>query len=346
MSRTRPLPLLAVVLVISAASPAAADEAPPTDVPAKAGGEPTALQAAAGPLVADAKAEPEWRTDPNPGIRKVLGLPPRCADPFDGFSRPVTNLSFHHPFLWNEIRPVYVHHWFPETSALQGGHLDAYAIQIHAKLTERIGFTAWKDGYVDLDSGAFEDEEGFADLAFGFKVKVWEDAATPAILTVGLGYETTGIGDEEVLEGEGDGFFDAFASCARGFEGWNFIGTAGCYIPRTRQMDVQTFHWHLHADVPLSPAFAVLAEVNGFHYLDDGERNAGFGPDVPLGFEGFDYTTLGAGGVDGNDVVSGALGFRWRLSDDVSVGAAWEVALTDREDVIDKRLTVDLVLRF
>lgn len=86
--------------------------------------------------------------------------------------------------------------------------------------------------------------------------------------------------------------------------------------------------------------------MNGFHYVEDAERNAGFGPTVPLGFEGFDYTTLGSDEVHGNDVISGAIGFRWKFSDDVSLGAAWEVPLTDREDVLDKRLTIDLSLRF
>lgn len=156
------------------------------------GSAPTALAAAAEPIVADGASE--WRTEPNFGLRKMLGFEPRCRDVFDDFARPVTNLSFHHPFIWNEIRPLFVQHWFPETSALDGGDLRAYALQIHVALSQDVQLTAWKDGYVDFDSGAFEDETGFADFALGVKVKVWEDVEAPAIFTAGLGYETTFAG--------------------------------------------------------------------------------------------------------------------------------------------------------
>lgn len=279
------------------------------------------------------------------GLREWLGYERRAPDPFDHFARPVTNLQFHHPFIWSELRPLFMNHWFPKDSALGGGKLRAYAFQIFLKLSEDWQFTAYKDGYVRIDPDAtVPDDSGYADFAVGFKWKAWEDKSAPAIFSLGLGYELT-TGDEEVLEGE-EGIFDLYGSYARDLGPANFITTAGFLLPTDSDEAVRVFHWHAHLDIPLTCTFAPLVELNAFHYMSDAERNAGFGPTVPLGFEGFDYTNLGADDVKGNTVMTGAIGFRWFISGDVTLGMAYEVPLTDREDVIDRRLTLDLTFRF
>jgi hypothetical protein len=67
------------------------------------------------------------------------------------FARPVTNLNFNHPFIWNEFRPVFIHQEFPDDSALAGGNARIYAAQIWLKLTDRLQLIADKDGYVDFN---------------------------------------------------------------------------------------------------------------------------------------------------------------------------------------------------
>ncbi len=332
--------ILFVLTVLALPGIAHAGDLPPAPGPHA----PSALDEAIAPLlVENDAAASEARS--RPGVREWLGLPERREDAFEDFARPVTNINFHHPFVRNEARPLFMYHWFPETNALDGGSLRLYAMQLHLALTDDLQFTLYKGGYVDLDAGAFEDDRGFADFAFGLKYKVWEDAETPAALAFGLGYEGKS-GDREVLEGMGAGFFDVFASYARKVAPVNVIATAGVFLPRDDDEDNRTYHWHLHADYPVSDRFSPLVEINGFHYDGSATRNAGLGRGTPLGVEGYDYTTLGAGGVRGNDVITGALGFRYALSEDISFGAAWEVPLTSREDVFDRRLTLDLVLRF
>ncbi len=304
----------------------------------------SALVAASRPLAADGDAVATPR-DPVVGLRSWLGLEARKPDPFEGFARPVTNINFHHPFIRNEVRPLFMYHWFPETGAVDGGSMRLYAMQLHLALSDDIQFTLYKGGYVDLDAGAFDDDSGFADFAFGLKYKVWEDTVDLAALAFGIGYESK-FGDREVLEAMGAGFFDVFTSYARQIGDVNVIATGGVFLPRDSGEDNRTYHWHLHADYPVTPSFSPLVEVNGFHYDGNADRNAGLGPSVPLGIEGYDYTTLGAGDVRGNDVITGALGFRYALSEDISLGAAWEVPLTTRKDVFQKRLTLDVVLRF
>ena len=326
------------VLSLSAAAEGGEDShvAPP--------GDGTELTAAARPLVDDEQVEASTRSE-EAGLRSLLGLAAREKDPFEGFARPITNINFHHPFIRNEVRPLFMYHWFPETNAVDGGSLRLYAMQLHLALTSDLQFTLYKGGYVDLDAGAFDDDRGFADFAFGLKYKLWEDVEEPAALAVGVGYETKS-GDRAVLEGMGSGFFDVFTSYAREVGDVNVIATAGVFLPRNSSEDNRTYHWHLHADYPLTPSLSPLVEVNGFHYDGNAHRNAGLGRDAPLGVEGYDYTTLGADDVRGNDVITGALGMRYALSEDISLGAAWEVPLTSRKDVFQKRLTLDLVLRF
>jgi hypothetical protein len=314
------------------------------------------LSDASAPLVAGSKIEAHAAMDSHDmadpkgpqGLRRWLGLEPREADRYDDFSRPVTNVNFHHPFIWNEIRPLLMYHSFPETSVLDGGHLKLYAVQAFFKLTDEIQFMAYKDGWVDFKSGVFKDDDGFADIALGLKIKLWEeldDEKEKAIFSVGVGYEFTN-GDDEVLEGEGDGFFDVFASYAREMGDLNFIGTGGVFLPRDGDEDNRTYHWHLHLDTNLTDNLQPLIEINGFYYDSDAERNAGLGPTVPLGIEGFDYTTLGADDVRGNNVITGAVGFRHHISEDISWGLAYEKPITSRKDVMSKRWTMDIVLRF
>jgi hypothetical protein len=312
------------------------------------GASPSDLAGAAAPLAdtAEGAAAPKTRDHGEGGLNCLMGVERRKPDPWDDFARPVTNLSFHHPFIWNEIRPLFIYHAFPDSGITEGGNLRAYAMQIHAKITDDVQFTAYKDGYVDFNPHrTLEEDHGWADLAFGFKFKVWENLESPAIFTLGVGYETTS-GDEEVLQGGDGDLIDAFGSYARKIGPLNFIATAGFLIPLDSDEAVETLHAHAHVDLPVTDHLSALVEVNAFHYMSDAESNAGLGPSVPLGFEGFDYTNLGADDVNGNDVVTVGVGFRWFMTNDVSLGAAVELPVTDRDDVIDKRLTVDLVLRF
>ena len=338
--------LAAAAGILAMGAFAYADENPCAD------GKDTALKDAAKPLVAESEDAPHATMDADgrapAGVRKWLDMEPRKATPFDHFARPVTNVNFHHPFIWNELRPLFMYHSFPETGIMDGGHLKLYAFQVFFALTEDIQFMAYKDGYVDFKPGVFDNDTGFADIAFGAKFKVWEDLDGehgPATFAVGLGYETTS-GSTGILEGKGDGFFDLFGSYARSLGEFNFIGTGGVFLPRDKDEDNRTYHWHVHVDTHLGDNLQPLIEINGFHYDGNAERNAGLGPNVPLGIEGYDYTTLGSDNVRDNDVVTGAIGFRHHISEDISWGLAYEKPLTNRRDVMSKRWTMDIVFRF
>jgi hypothetical protein len=325
-------------LVVAAAGCASA---PRNEIPLSAMGSDGPVADGAAPAGA---AEIPSAKSTSPDLEKALGLFPRNSGPFDDFARPITNLDFHHPFIWNEIRPVYAYHWLPDHGLLDGGSLKVYACQINVALTDKLGITAYKDGYVHLDSNALPGDRGFADLAGGLKYKVYENLDAMYVATLGVGYEDYHMGDAEVLEGQGHGIFDPFVSVAKEWCGFHWIATVGAKLPRHSYEDNRAIHWHLHTDFEAFKDVNAVFELNGMHYMESARRNAGLG--VPLGIEGFDYTNLGSEGVDGNDVITWGVGFRWKLDKDISVGAAFERPLSDHKDVFQQRVTLDVTYRF
>src|SRR3546814_19528689 len=54
----------------------------------------------------------------------------------------------------------------------------------------RLGFIATKDGYADAHfDEALDDEDGFSNIAFGFKYAILSDPESESLLTAGLRYE-------------------------------------------------------------------------------------------------------------------------------------------------------------
>jgi hypothetical protein len=300
------------------------------------------------PAVSDLTAQPDlnqWLAMEDAAGADPVGealMSPGC-DPFDGFARPVTNLDFRHPFIVNEIRLIYMHHNFPEDSALGGGNANVYAAQAYFRLTPWLQLTATKDGYTDFNPDAFPDEEGWNDLAAGLKINLIHDPARQMALSIGGSYEWT-QGSKDILQGGGDGLYDVYLSMAKGCGRTHFIGTAGFQIPGDSSEDNKVFHYHAHIDHYITECFAPLVELNGYHYMSNADRNGGLG--IPLDFEGFDYTSLGASDVKGNDVVTLGVGFRYDINQCMSLGTAYEWALTEREDVFDDRITCDLSISF
>jgi hypothetical protein len=65
---------------------------------------------------------------------------------------------------------------------------------------------------------------------------------------------------------------------------------------------------------------------------------------VPVG--GQDLFNLGSTGIGGNDVVTGAFGVKYKPRTNMEIGVAYEFPYTRRKDIIQNRLTVDLIVRF
>lgn len=245
---------------------------------------------------------------------------------------------FEPPMIQSNVQLVAIHHEFPETGVPGGGDLQALALQGRVALTERLALIATKDGYVDFNPGGLPDDEGFTDISGGLKYAFYDNPEERIMLTGGLLYEDTS-GDKDVLQGNGSGMWRPFLSGLWGGDSVNTILTVGGNLPVSSSREPTSVDAHIHVSPANSGAFVPLVEVNGIYYVDDAN-----GP--PVALELVDYGTLGSSQVKGQTFVSGAVGGRWRMTQNMDLGIAYERAITTRKYIFDQRITADWVIRF
>ena len=256
----------------------------------------------------------------------------------------LTNPIFNEtPYITTEVRPFYFYHEIPDDFVTEGGHVHLVGLQLRVALTERLGFIATKDGYADLNfDEVLEDEEGFANIAFGFKYAVISEPETETIVTTGLRYEIP-INDLETggieLQGDGDGFLNPFITGARAFGDLGLQASLGANIALDSDADTSILHYSLHTDYEVYPGLFPLLELNGFTAIDNGSRSTGALSDL----DGVDVLNFGSEDRDTTVTVGG--GFRYQLNNNVQFGVGGETPVTDKDDTIfDYRVYFDLVL--
>lgn len=265
-----------------------------------------------------------------------------AAPPADWAQRladPVTDpYLFESPVIESSLRPVVARHDFPDSSIFGGGHLDLFALQLRWAVNDRLAVIATKDGWVELEPGTGGDSDGLTDIAGGVKYAFVDDPQAGVLVTGGLVFEGSN-GDSDVLQGNGDGAWRPFVSAGWDQGPQNLIATVGAFLPMDGHAESQYLDWHLHWSYEADEHWLPLLEVNGLHYTNNGTA-------LPVNFEAVDYGNLGAADVEGNDVITGAIGSRYRIDRNSDLGLAWEQPLTTRKDIFESRITLDYVLRF
>lgn len=272
-------------------------------------------------------------------------------------TRPVTNpVYLEDPDVGTSIHPIFMQHKLPDTLNTElgdipvGGDVQVYALQFEIKLAENLSLIAVKDGYVDANPDAtLSEASGIADLAAGLKYVFLRDADTVA--SIRATYEIP-IGDDEVWQGQGDGAFNPGVTIRKDMNGLQSIATAGGIIAVSDE-DSTLGYASLHLSKPVCSYFTPLLEVNYFRVLDAGDggkrfqKHADGGVPAVARWEGGDLINLGATNAeDEPDFVSLGLGFRIPLSENIDLGAAYEIPLTDdKNSLMDSRITVDAVIR-
>lgn len=257
---------------------------------------------------------------------------------FSDFISPMTNpVFFEDPRTLTEARIIYMHHKVPLTAL--GGDVNLVAVQLRAALTERLSIIATKDGFVTSTNPLIED--GWADVNAGLKYNLYADHERQRLLSAGFTYELP-VGSTRTLQGNGDGLFHAFLTGGAAFGDNNhWVSGAGLLLPGDRAAESSIAYWSNHFDHRFAGTkIYAFAEVNWYHYMSSG-RDFTLAP-----IEGGDLFNFGAVGVAGNDIVTGAFGLKYKPSNRVELGIAWEKPLTERRDVLDNRLTVDCILRY
>ena len=274
------------------------------------------------------------------GLSGLLGSLEGIIKPSDNcfncFLSPMTNPTFFEdPRTLTEARLIYLHHKVPLTAG--GGDVNLVAVQLRAALSERLSIIATKDGYLTSTNPLIDD--GFADINVGLKYNLIRDPRRQLVYSVGATYELP-VGSTRSLQGNGDGTFHLFGTGGTRIAGWNALLAHGVIIPvdGAAESEWGYISGHLSHRIADTNLF-FLSEINAYHYWDSG--NGGLD-----GVEGGDLINLGSRNVEDNDIVTGAFGVKYKPHNGLEVGVAWENPLTKRRDVLDNRLTVDVIVRY
>ncbi len=271
---------------------------------------------------------------------------------------------FEDPYITSGVNFVGIWHEFPDDSVFMGGQIGVLALQIRLAITERLAFIATKDGYAFLDSDnpLIRDDEGFFNLGLGFKYAAWtwQGENQSAIVTPSLRYEIPS-GQQDVLQGtQGDGILIPAVSWAYQHGNWHVVSALGGNAPLDDEKNSSNLFYNFHVDHSFPVGGDVLRfivpfiELSGIHWAGsgDGSRNVKttiggvpIGAAAP-GFEGVDVINLGNSNVKGNEFITMGWGVRLPLAWGLDVGASYERPLTDREDLWEQRVTLNVTWEF
>ena len=272
--------------------------------------------------------------------------------------RPLTNPVWHGPAnVETSVHPIFMHQALPKTLDTDlgkvpvDGDFQLYALQFEVQLAPKLSLVAVKDGYVDFNpDDTLAEADGLADLAAGLKYVFHEGDGT--VVSARLVYELP-TGDDEVWQGNGDGVIAPAVTCMTMYDNKVQLGgTVGLQIGVSEEDSDQIYHaWHL--SYALTEQLFPLVEINHFHTFDGGDSGTRFDKHVEGGvpsvvhFEGGDLVNLGAGNADDDDQITLGLGARWKIRDNIAIGAAYEFPLTDDEEgLMDSRITADVHYTF
>ncbi len=265
-----------------------------------------------------------------------FGIVKKSDTCFNDFISPITNPTyFEDPRNLSELRFIYAHHTIPQ--AALGGDVNVFAMQFRARLTERLSLIATKDGYMTTSSPLLDD--GFMGINAGFKYNLFADACKGTITSTGFVYEIPS-GSTRNFQQYGNGQWHLFATHGRRI-GCNahWLSATGVRLPNDDNLQNRMMYWSNHLDYRVTRKLYALTELNWYNWASSGNG--------PLnGVEGGDLFSLGSSNVTGNDIVTQAVGFKYKGKPTRELGFAYEYLLTERRDVMKDRVTVDYIIRY
>ncbi|MGB0775527.1 MAG: transporter, partial [Akkermansiaceae bacterium] len=293
------------------------------------------------------------------GTETALPEPAQVSGGFENVRRPISNPTlFDLAIPRTQVRPIYLHQNMPNkiNSSLGkldlGGDFTVMALQFEYAVNERFSIVAMKDGYIDFDpSATLSNATGFADLAAGVKYAFILDPANQLAVSGSAVIELP-TGDDDVWQGNGDGALSLNVSAVKLTGNWQLAGALGVHLPFDTDDESTTAFASAHVGYSVTDRLYALAELNWYGVLSDADGNANFkkhvGGAVPavIDFEGGDLVNFGASDPNSN-IVTAAVGLRYKLNNRVDLGIAYEFPLTDEEDnLMENRITLDMVVTF
>ena len=248
------------------------------------------------------------------------------------------------------IRGMAINHQTPDfvsaggAPVAVGGDVNILALQIEYALNDRLSIVASKDGFIDFnpDSTPFTDQTGFANLAAGLKYAFIYDEVNDFAMSV-TGQLELPTGNRDVFQGRGDGAALVTLSAVKLLDKWQFSGATGVNIPFDSNEEATTGFASAHVSYQLTERFTPVVELNLYHTISAGNVGS-----VPTDFEGGGFFNFGSPNGEVNEnIVTAAIGARYKINEALSLGAAYEVPLTEEEEnFMDSRLTLDFTYKF
>ena len=277
----------------------------------------------------------------------------------DGFVMPIISpYQFEDPFITTGVNLVGIWHDWPGDSVFGGGDAWIIALQARIAITDRLAFIATKDGIVfnqPENKGLLRDEQGFFDIGAGFKYLAYQSETLWIAPSLRMDIP---VGEDDVFSGNGDGvLIPDLSFAAKPFGELQVIGDLGFRIALDSDEESTSLFYHLHLAYPLHEYFVPLVELSATHWLDGGDGTLEVDTKLatlPLSvaqaalgtgeFEGADVVNLGSKGIAGASLVTMAFGFRIPLSSSTSLGGAYEIPVTSREDIFNQRVSMMLTV--
>jgi hypothetical protein len=276
---------------------------------------------------------------------------------FDYLISPVTNpFFFEDPRALTEVRPIFIYQSAPSGNPyFHGGHSEFFGTQARVAITDRFSLVLNELGFVSLNpynpTPAIGKDTGFAELKLGPKYTFIRNPCTGSVLAGGLTFEIP-AGNGRVFQNTGNLGLDPYVSYAQrfrlpaGFGNVNFLTELGySFSVDDKRSEFLHNSYHLDYNVAGLNKIYPLIELNWFHYTQAGKS---FTPLPGLGgIEGADLVNFGSRDVGNRDLLTLAIGARYKFTENVQFGAAAEWALTSHQRTLsDFRLTVDLIFRY
>ena len=284
---------------------------------------------------------------------------------FDGFIGPISNPVFSKdPRTLTEARILLINNWIDKNHVLGFGAntptYQVYAMQVRVALTDRLSLIADKDGYGVFSpsnvlqggaGGNGDEQDGWLNIAAGLKYNLIRDVERQFLASVGFMYEFQ-TGEAEVFQSHGSGFLTLFGTAGKELSDGktHFLATVGQTLPFSGA-NSGFFYSQLHLDRQFLGWLYPLVELNWYHYTRSGNRGLPATVALPNGTvlnvgEGDGHVNLGTSDVTGNDLVTIALGAKAKLGAHIETGLVWEAPISNRKDLIDNRVTAELILRY
>jgi hypothetical protein len=268
---------------------------------------------------------------------------------FDVFISPVTNpFLFEDPRALTELRPIFLIQSIPSNNwVYRGGNAEFIGVQGRLAITERWSAVINKLGFVAINPGSsslLSSNSGFAEINLGPKYTFYRNERSGTIAAGGVTFELP-AGSSKVFQETGNLSIVPYVSFGQNF--WrtqygsmNFLTTGGySFSSNTQRSEYLFASFHLDYDVANWHRFYPLLEFNWFHYTQAGKAE-------PFSFEGADLVNFGSTGVSGQNQMTIAFGARYKCTEAIQLGTAFEFGIGSTKGIDDFRWTLDMIFRY